>query len=795
MASPSSPSHSQPRRSSRMLLPLSSTGVSVPINVQSQMPHQQYYNSSNINESPPQVSHPYRMSAQAYADLSRSRSNSVQSLPKDELSDSSINSSPPSGGTTPVPPGRYQTVDHIPAATPRYPGQEVYSPNSASTGFRVSMDPASSAPSRRDTWASSYSGSHHGHTNSSPPPPLPQQRKLPLPGEPSPAYPTPITFHPDQAAQLPQLENSPPVTSSSTILAPPTLKLDLDFGSGSLFDDFSFGSLGLDSNTFSTPPPNVSPGPPASTTLASETPSREDEGKLRPDSVATQNTVTGGTEQEKSWLDPDSSPSTVTTGTFDHSSASISQNEWTTSTSADSSFAGAKAEEATSVALPASRPMSHLDLNSSSDSLSPERQLPAGAARVPIASPSGGPSQHSTLHSRHTSEDKSHLPPPRGSSMARSTSPQDTNRSRQSIILFSVRMADPVSAEHVRKSSKESVGSSVLSINRSKTSLQSPTSPTIRSSIRSATPDTTPEPSSQAPSNSLHRPLSNLALNKNLPPPPPPGQMDVEASMHSAETSTSSLARSLLRKPTGPRELDQHTSESPRVPPPETNGLPPRPNTAPQNTSSPHQKKNSLLGNSSAASHLINRSKGLLHRSTSSVASSIQSELPVHQSVADIDGSSPQADKCFPRNTRSSLANYFNSQPGRPTSSSLSSLAAQAEPSEPPPSHQPQSRPVLGSNRRDSGDSTTSEEFGAANLVSMSTARRDVERRIERQKELEAKEKTKEMEKERHSRKHVSSKPPPPVDLDESSKRPSTDKLLVRSFFFEKKKFRSLWVC
>lgn len=96
----------------------------------------------------------------------------------------------------------------------------------------------------------------------------------------------------------------------------------------------------------------------------------------------------------------------------------------------------------------------------------------------------------------------------------------------------------------------------------------------------------------------------------------------------------------------------------------------------------------------------------------------------------------------------------------------------------------------------DSHDSTSSEEFGAAHLISMSTAKRDVERKIERQKaeqeklqnhtqeqlwqELRAK-----AQEELHSKekRHVSSKPPPPVDLDESSKRPSTDKLLVRPTF------------
>lgn len=63
----------------------------------------------------------------------------------------------------------------------------------------------------------------------------------------------------------------------------------------------------------------------------------------------------------------------------------------------------------------------------------------------------------------------------------------------------------------------------------------------------------------------------------------------------------------------------------------------------------------------------------------------------------------------------------------------------------------------------------------------MSTAKRDVERKVEQQKELQERERAKEMQ--FKDKRVVSSKPPPPVDLEESAKRPSTQQLLVCSTF------------
>lgn len=406
---------SSPQRgSSRMNL--GSTGASVPIQVQS--PNLSSSSSSPAQHQPQettqqnytQLSHPYRMPAQVYTDLSRSRSNSVQSVPRDELSDSSFGSSPPSGRVTPTPGLRWNAASgtfssnaspsnkSLPPAVPRHPSQEAYAPDSQMAGFRVSMNPSSSAPSRRDTWASSLSGSHHGHANSSPPPPVPQ---LPLPGEPSPFFPSSYA-HEQQNAQAPDFTTSPK-------LELPSLKLDLDLGPSSLFDDVSFSSLGFGSIDTSASAAQDSLALAATPTL----PAATLQAPSTSPSVSTHSF--GESTNERSWIDPGSSPSTII-GVLDPLSSSNGDlsKETASSPTQDPYAESDTSLRAGSVMSHSSPRLSNLDMNSSIDSLSPGPALPPGAAKVPSRNVSG---DASSLHSQ-TGSDEHHvrLPPPRASS-------------------------------------------------------------------------------------------------------------------------------------------------------------------------------------------------------------------------------------------------------------------------------------------------------------------------------------------------------------------------------------------
>lgn len=231
------------------------------------------------------------------------------------------------------------------------------------------------------------------------------------------------------------------------------------------------------------------------------------------------------------------------------------------------------------------------------------------------------------------------------------------------------------------------------------------------------------------------------------------------------------LGRMLMRKSSA-HTLDEYPQDRPSTAPQVTSQVP---------TSSP-PRKGSLPG-SAAANHLLNRSKGFLHRSTSAVP--LGAPVPLeqnnpHQHVNLI----PTADaEKAQRTTRSSFASYFNA-PQRSqsleanTNGSTAGIVGDVK-----PPHRP-----TWTNRR--GSSTSSEEGQAAQMISLSTARRSEERKVELQKHHLAR-KQEEAERERDIAKkmeafksrHVSSKPPPPVDLNEAASRPSTDKLLVSILF------------
>lgn len=487
------------------MLPLGSTGVSVPINVQSSsssstsspppsrgMMHQ----SPPLHASPSMAQHPYRMSSRTYADLSRSRSNSVQSLPRDELSDSSLGSSPPSGRVTPTPhwlngshlPGEQPPVMPHPSSRARYrhlsavhnhhdgqddEAQDPYTPKSG--GFRVSMDPASSAPSRRDTWASSISGSHHGHghSNSSPPPPLPvnkhnfdsstySSRFGDVPRDEDPSFMSSSLLSGPMGGGGPPPVNSL-ASSSQQQQKPelPTLKLDLDFGSGGLMDDFSFGSLGLGDGLGLGDPNNnsSSTAAPSSNAQDNNAAKRESTNTVRDGSRredASPLTATASKHASRdfspvrsrgtSFIDADSSPSSSrtthanTSADLEHmmatsapehqtldlsASTTLGEDPSSSATAPVTSTASLRPPSPSNVALPDSRPdsrLSELDsMGSSRDSLAMsqhtvESRLPPGAAPVPHRNSSG---RHG-VHSRHSST-SSHAvvrePPPRGSSM------------------------------------------------------------------------------------------------------------------------------------------------------------------------------------------------------------------------------------------------------------------------------------------------------------------------------------------------------------------------------------------
>lgn len=248
----------------------------------------------------------------------------------------------------------------------------------------------------------------------------------------------------------------------------PSLKLDLDFGGTSLFDDLSLGSLGLGADDAlstslldSKPQPSGSNGP----TLAPAAPIREQNASSislhatpTPASSLSQSASSYSLESKRgqSWIDSESSPSTVT-GHFD--AASLYSNDLSRASATDlvqsptsvlqagapalsSSSTSSKAEG--SFSRSDSR-LSNLDMNSSVDSLAPAAAatassfgLPPGAARVPSRGTSEGHGP-STTHSRNGSEEhKIRLPPPRASSFraANSASPETAHAPIQGELTF-----------------------------------------------------------------------------------------------------------------------------------------------------------------------------------------------------------------------------------------------------------------------------------------------------------------------------------------------------------------------